>query len=159
MPAMHLGKKERDLHKFETKNGLVEDPVSAEQERKACNPWSLEEKKIFLDKYFLLGKDFRRIAAYLEHKTVADCVEFYYRNQKTEEFEKVHRRHQLKKRRDYQYSAPYLAMTTSFSSRHRDANTDGLEGLSLVAAAAAAMSVPREYSPRVGVGKRLTKPA
>lgn len=162
MPPMHLGKRERDLHKFETKNGLVEDPVSAEQERKAFNPWSMEEKKLFLDKYFLLGKDFRRIAAYLEHKTVADCVEFYYRNQKTEEFEKVHHRHQLKKRRDYQPSAPYLATTTSFSSRHREGNTASLEGLTLVAAAAAALSVPKEYpnfSPRVGIATAgVTKP-
>lgn len=146
MPPMILGQKERDFRRFETKNALVEDPVAAEQERKAVNPWSAEEKIIFLDKYSLLGKNLRKIASFLEHKTVADCIQFFYQNQKTEEFEKIHRRHQLKKRRECRASALYLATTTSVSSRHREANAAYVEGLSLVAAAAAAMSVPRDLS-------------
>ncbi|MCO5605867.1 hypothetical protein L7F22_060051 [Adiantum nelumboides] len=143
MPPMTVGQKERAIHRFDTKNGLVEDPVAAEQERKATNPWSHEEKRIFLEKYSLLGKNLRKIASYLEHKSVADCVQFFYQNQKTEEFEKIHRRHQLKKRREARSSALYLATTTSVNSSYCEANDAYVEGLSLVAAAAAAMSVPR----------------
>lgn len=157
MPSMHLDDKERDFHKFVTNNSLVADPVAAEQERMAVNPWSGEERKVFLDKYALYGKNFSKIATFLEHKTVADCVQFYYRNQKSEDFEKVHRRHQLKKRRDYsRSSASYLATTTSVNSRHREVNAAAhAEGLRLVAAAAAAMSASRDFSKAMwnGIGQ------
>ena len=142
MPSMVLGKHQRKHHNFETNNALVEDPVAAEQERKIMNPWSPEEKKIFLEKYLLLGKNLRRIATFLEYKTVADCVQFYYLNQKSEDFEKVHRKHLLKKRRDSRSSALYLATTIS-NNRQCEADAACLEGLSLVAAAAAAMSSTR----------------
>ena len=140
---MLLAKKVRSLPSFETKNALVEDPITAEKERKVMNPWSAEERKTFLEKYALLGKDFRKIASFLKYKSVADCIEFYYRNQKVEEFQKIHRRHQLKKRRDSRASGLYLATTTSASTRHREANRACMEGLTLVAAAAAAISAPK----------------
>ncbi|KAL3700829.1 hypothetical protein R1sor_018851 [Riccia sorocarpa] len=102
MPAMILDEKERDARRFVTTNGLVEDPVALEQERKSINPWTEEEKAMFMEKFALFHKNFSKIASYLPHKTTADCVEFYYRNQKSEEFEKIkRRRQQLKKRRDY----------------------------------------------------------
>ena len=141
MPSMILGKDQRKHHNFETNNALVEDPVAAERERKIMNPWSAEEKKIFLEKYLLLGKNLRKIATFLEHKTVADCVQFYYLNQKSEDFQKIRHRHLLKKRRDSRSSALYLSRTT-LSNRQCEMDTQCLEGLSLVAAAAAAMSSP-----------------
>ncbi|MCO5611244.1 hypothetical protein L7F22_065496 [Adiantum nelumboides] len=147
MPAMLLGR-EKELHNFKTKNGLVIDPISAEQERKFFNPWSKEEKRLFLEKYSLFGKDFRRIAFYLEHKSVADCIEFYYRNQKNQEFERVRHEHRLRKHCRFQVekysrgqSAVYLATNSSIDSSWKE-STLCLEGLSLVAAAAAAMSAP-----------------
>lgn len=142
MPSMILGKDLENFHSFETNNALVEDPIAAERERKLMNPWSAEEKSLFLEKYLLLGKNLRKIASFLEHKTVADCVQFYYLNQKSEDFERVHRKHVLKKRRDSRSNALYLATTIS-SSRQREADAACMEGLSLVAAAAAAMSSSR----------------
>ena len=141
MPPMNLGNDQKNLHCFETKNGLIDDPIAAEQERKILNPWSSDEKKIFLEKYLLLGKNLRKIATFLEHKTVADCVQFYYLNQKSEDFQKIRHRHLLKKRRDSRSSALYLSRTT-LSNRQCEMDTQCLEGLSLVAAAAAAMSSP-----------------
>jgi hypothetical protein len=38
------------------------------------------EKQIFLDKYRLHPRDFRKIAAGLHQKTVKDVIEFYYCN-------------------------------------------------------------------------------
>ncbi|MCO5579702.1 hypothetical protein L7F22_033560 [Adiantum nelumboides] len=147
MPAMLLGR-EKELHNFKTKNGLVIDPISAEQERKFFNPWSKEEKRLFLEKYSLFGKDFRRLASYLEHKSVADCIEFYYRNQKNQEFERVRHEHRLRKHCRFQVekysrgqSAVYLATNPSIDSSCEESILC-LEGLSLIAAAAAAMSAP-----------------
>ncbi|KAH7405305.1 hypothetical protein KP509_15G065000 [Ceratopteris richardii] len=143
MPSMIIGEAERELQRFESKNSMVEDPVAAEQERGLVNPWSAEERRTFLDKYSMFGKNLRKIASYLEHKTVADCVQFFYRNQKSEEFEKIHRRHQLKKRREARSSALYLTSAMTVNNNRQEVNTSYVEGLSLVAAAAAAVSVPR----------------
>ncbi len=142
MPAMILDDKERMFRRFINTNALVEDPVLLELERKNANPWLPEEKKIFIDKFAIYNKNFSKIAVHLEHKTTADCVEFYYRNHKSEDFEKIRRRHQLKKRRDYtQASASYLATTAPGSSRHRDSNVARVEALSKATAAAAAAAV------------------
>eukprot|EP00850_Spirogloea_muscicola_P016549 SM000135S26993 [mRNA] locus=s135:153893:158121:+ [translate_table: standard] len=137
MPAMLLGERERAARRFVSTNGLVEDPEMLEAERKLTNPWTPEERKVFLEKYAAFNKNFARIAAFLEHKTVADCVEFYYRNQKSEEFERIRRRQQLKKRRDFSRGASYLATTTtSTSARAREARVE--QHLAMVTAAAAA---------------------
>jgi hypothetical protein len=123
MPPMILGEKERLARRFESKNALVEDPVKVEVERKTINPWTAEEKKTFLEKFAVYNKNFSKISSHLEYKTTADCVEFYYRNQKSEDFEKIRRRQQLKKRRDYsRVGGSYLATGLPTSSRQREAN-------------------------------------
>ncbi|KAL2650814.1 hypothetical protein R1flu_018942 [Riccia fluitans] len=120
MPAMILDEKERSARRFVTTNGLVEDPVFLEQERKTINPWTQEEKALFIEKFALYNKNFSQIASYLPHKTTADCVEFYYRNQKSEEFEKIkRRRQQLKKRRDYSLPASRECVKAPRASSHK----------------------------------------
>ncbi|CAK9275150.1 unnamed protein product [Sphagnum jensenii] len=139
MPAMILDEKERMSRRFLNSNALVEDPISLEHERVGINPWSIEEKKCFFEKFAMYNKNFSKIASHLEHKTTADCVEFYYRNQKSEDFQKIQRRHQLKKRRDYSRSnSSYLATTTPASSRHREAHAARVEALTLAASSATA---------------------
>ncbi|BBM99462.1 protein MpRR-MYB1 [Marchantia polymorpha subsp. ruderalis] len=119
MPEMILDEKERCSRRFLSRNGLVEDPVSFEQERKSVNPWTDEEKTLFLEKFPLFNKNFSKIASYFQHKTTADCIEFYYRNQKSEDFEKIkRRRQQLKKRRDYSLSASQ-GVKSSRGSSHK----------------------------------------
>ncbi len=139
MPAMILDEKERMSRRFLNSNALVEDPISLEHERVGINPWTTEEKKCFFEKFAMYNKNFSKIASHLEHKTTADCVEFYYRNQKSEDFQKIQRRHQLKKRRDYSRSnSSYLATTTPASSRHREAHAARVEALTLAASSATA---------------------
>ncbi|WJX20386.1 hypothetical protein P8452_09948 [Trifolium repens] len=92
MPALILDEKEKMVTKFISSNGLVEDPLAIEKERDMINPWISEEKEIFLEKFAVFGKDFRKIASFLDHKTTADCVEFYYKNHKSECFEKLKRK-------------------------------------------------------------------
>ncbi|KAI5428952.1 hypothetical protein KIW84_033807 [Lathyrus oleraceus] len=57
---------------FLSSNGLVEDPLAIEKERAVINPWTSEERNIFLKKFAAFGKDFRKIATFLDHKTMAD---------------------------------------------------------------------------------------
>ncbi|XP_047333851.1 uncharacterized protein LOC124937602 [Impatiens glandulifera] len=86
MPPLILDKKERIATRFVSSNGLLEDPCGAEEERALINPWTLEERKIFVDKFAEFGKDFKKISSFLDHKTVAACVEFYYKNHKSDWF-------------------------------------------------------------------------
>uniref|UniRef100_A0A7N0V6B2 Nuclear receptor corepressor 1 n=1 Tax=Kalanchoe fedtschenkoi TaxID=63787 RepID=A0A7N0V6B2_KALFE len=92
MPPLILDEKEKQMSKFVSYNGLVEDPVALEKERALTNPWTSDEKETFLDKLALFGKDFRKIASYLDHKTIADCVEFYYKNHKSAIFERTRKK-------------------------------------------------------------------
>lgn len=59
---------------------LVEDPLFDFQSSRAVNPWSFEERLIFLDKFAMYPKNFRKIASFLEHKCTQDCSYFYYLN-------------------------------------------------------------------------------
>lgn len=59
---------------------FVEDPLVDFQSSRAVNPWSFEERLIFLDKFAVYPKDFRKIASFLEHKSTQDCSYFYYLN-------------------------------------------------------------------------------
>ena len=60
--------------RFECRNGLIEDPIAEEKERKRKSVWTDREKKIFFDKWIIYPKLFRRIKSFLKWKTVADCV-------------------------------------------------------------------------------------
>ncbi|KAJ7528486.1 hypothetical protein O6H91_15G005500 [Diphasiastrum complanatum] len=159
MPAMIIEEKERSSRRFVTINALVEDPVAVEQERSTINPWTLEEKQVFLEKFAMFHKNFAKIASFIPQKAVADCIEFYYRNQKSEDFEKVHhRQQQLKKRRDLTRCSPYLA-TTSRANRFCESNAARVDALSMVAALASADSFARDYtrSTRHGSSKSIVR--
>ncbi|GAB2286791.1 hypothetical protein Dimus_021186 [Dionaea muscipula] len=97
MPALILDEKEKVFSRFISYNGLVEDPCAVEKERGLINPWTAAEKEVFIDKLANIGKDFRKIASFLDHKTAADCVEFYYKNHKSESFERTKKKPELRK--------------------------------------------------------------
>lgn len=59
---------------------LIVDPVAEYVNSATVNPWSREETFVFLDKYVLYPKNFRRIASFIEHKSVGDVIRFYYEN-------------------------------------------------------------------------------
>lgn len=88
MPALILDKKEKLALRFISHNGLVEDPLAVEKERNMINPWTPAERDIFWEKLSLFGKDFKKISSFLDLKTTADCVEFYYKNHKSDSFKK-----------------------------------------------------------------------
>ena len=89
MPAMILDEKERVMSRFISSNGLIEDPCDVEKERTMINPWTSEEKEIFLNLLAMHGKDFKKIASSLTQKTTADCIDYYYKNHKSDCFGKI----------------------------------------------------------------------
>ena len=71
-------------------------------------------------KRLLSVQDFRTIASYLDHRSTADCVQFYYKTQKLDEFANVRRKQQLKKRRlqsDANRSVTYMGVASSQVAR------------------------------------------
>lgn len=85
---MILDKKEKMALRFISHNGLVEDPCAVEKERNMINPWTSAEREIFWEKLSLFGKDFKKISSFLDLKTTADCIQFYYKNHKSDSFKK-----------------------------------------------------------------------
>eukprot|EP00177_Eucheuma_denticulatum_P007852 GFKZ01014295.1.p1 GENE.GFKZ01014295.1~~GFKZ01014295.1.p1 ORF type:complete len:435 (-),score=74.04 GFKZ01014295.1:833-2137(-) len=59
---------------------LIENPLRDHYMARNINPWTRAERLLFLEKYSVMGKNFRKIAAFFEHKSVDDCVRFYYDN-------------------------------------------------------------------------------
>ncbi|KAG4201744.1 hypothetical protein ERO13_A05G297400v2 [Gossypium hirsutum] len=123
MPALVLDEKEKQVSRFISSNGLVEDPCAAEKERALINPSTSEEKEIFIDKLAAFGKDFRKIASFLDHKTTAVCVEFYYKNLKYECFER-------KKKLDLsKQGKSFMKLLTSRKKWSREFNAASLDVL------------------------------
>ncbi|XP_024959161.1 uncharacterized protein LOC112500097 isoform X1 [Cynara cardunculus var. scolymus] len=136
MPSFMLDKREYIASRFISDNGLLENPIDVEKERSIVNPWTIEEKEIFLDKYSLFGKNFRKIASFLEHKTIADCVEFYYKYHKSDFFQKT------KKNKKFANGKSYTAniyLVTSGKRLNRDTNATSLDMLGAASATVANM--------------------
>ncbi|KAF8369580.1 hypothetical protein HHK36_032406 [Tetracentron sinense] len=134
MPPLILDEKER-LSRFVTKNGLVEDPCAVENERVTINPWTPKEKEIFMEMLATFGKDFRKIASLLDHKTTADCIEFYYKNHKSESFEKIKEKLELKKQGRSFPTNTY--MVTTGKKWNREVNSTSLDMLGAASVIAA----------------------
>lgn len=133
MPALILDKKEKIVSRFISNNGLVEDPCAVEKERAMINPWTPEEKEIFMDKLAAFGKDFRKIAYFLDHKTTADCVEFYYKNHKSDSFEKKKKLDSAKQVKSLS-NATYLMLGKKWNREMNAASLDILGAASAMAA-------------------------
>ncbi|XP_048583082.1 uncharacterized protein LOC116603357 isoform X3 [Nematostella vectensis] len=84
---------------FINRNGLIRDPLAALNERKYRNIWTEKEKQIFKEKYIEHPKDFELIAAFLENKSVSECILFYYQSKKKENYKQLARKQTLKRRR------------------------------------------------------------
>ncbi|XP_004489931.1 uncharacterized protein [Cicer arietinum] len=133
MPALILDQKDKMNSMFLSSNGLVEDPLAIEKERAMINPWTSEEKEIFLEKYVAFGKDFRRIASFLDHKTTADCVEFYYKNHKSDFFVKIKKKNDDKLGKFCKTKADLMASGIKWDSEVNASSLDILSAASVMA--------------------------
>uniref|UniRef100_A0A803TMW9 Nuclear receptor corepressor 2 n=1 Tax=Anolis carolinensis TaxID=28377 RepID=A0A803TMW9_ANOCA len=83
---------EQQRIKFINMNGLMDDPMKVYKDRQVMNMWSEQEKDIFREKFMQHPKNFGLIASFLERKTVADCVLYYYLTKKNENYKNLVRR-------------------------------------------------------------------
>ena len=127
VPDMILDEHERRIAIFDSRNGLVEDPKAEHDAEKFIRPWTEDEIRVYHEKFTAYGKNFRRIAKHLPGRNTADCVVYYYRNQKTSDGFKPRRKAAAKKRKMYNdarrsgaaglYSAPPEAIVQTFKER------------------------------------------
>ncbi|XP_010515684.1 PREDICTED: uncharacterized protein LOC104715571 [Camelina sativa] len=148
MPAMILDEKERVMSRFISSNGLVEDPCDVEKERTMINPWTSEEKEIFLKMLALHGKDFKKIASYLKQKTTADCIDYYYKNHKSDCFGKI------KKQRAYGKEGKHTYMLAPRKKWKREMGAASLDLLGAVSVVAA--NAGKDAPTRPITSKRIT---
>lgn len=133
MPALILDEKEKTISKFVTSNGLVEDPLAIEKERSLINPWTPQEREIFMEKFAVFGKNFRKIASFLDHKTTADCVEFYYKNHKSDCFEKLKKQDVGKLGKSFSAKTDLVASGKKWNRELNAASLEILSAASLMA--------------------------
>nr|CCO06496.1 myb like transcription factor [Arabis alpina] len=148
MPAMILDEKERVMSRFISSNGLIEDPCDAEKERTMINPWTSDEKETFLNMLALHGKDFKKIASYLTQKTTADCIDYYYKNHKSDSFGKIKKQRAFGKEGKHTYM---LAPRKKWKREMGAASLDILGAVSIIAANAGKVASTRQIS-----SKRIT---
>lgn len=136
MPALILDKKEKMVTRFVSSNGLVEDPCAVEKERALINPWTREEKEAFIEKLAAFGKDFTKIASFFDHKTTADCVEFYYKHHKSACFQKAKKKPDISKQGKSSANTYMINPGTKWNREVNAASLDILGAASLMAAQA-----------------------
>jgi hypothetical protein len=100
-PPMLVGSAARLAVSINDKNGLVAESMIEHVELERINVWTAEEESVFFEYYMKHPKNFGRIASHLPNKSCADCVKFYYRTKKHNEYKKKERerREEIKKMR------------------------------------------------------------
>ncbi|XP_039627956.1 nuclear receptor corepressor 2 isoform X1 [Polypterus senegalus] len=93
---------EQQRIKFINMNGLMDDPMKVYKDRQVMNMWSEQEKETFREKFIQHPKNFGLIASFLERKTVADCVLYYYLTKKNENYKSIVRRNYRRRGRSQQ---------------------------------------------------------
>uniref|UniRef100_A0A4W6FKH8 Nuclear receptor corepressor 2 n=1 Tax=Lates calcarifer TaxID=8187 RepID=A0A4W6FKH8_LATCA len=93
---------EQQRIKFINMNGLMDDPMKVYKDRQVMNMWSEQEKDTFREKFIQHPKNFGLIASFLERKTVAECVLFYYLTKKNENYKNIVRRNIRRRGRSQQ---------------------------------------------------------
>ncbi|CAB1321843.1 unnamed protein product, partial [Coregonus sp. 'balchen'] len=113
---------EQQRIKFINMNGLMDDPMKVYKDRQLMNMWSEQEKDTFREKFIQHPKNFGLIASFLERKTVAESVLFYYLTKKNENYKNIVRRNY--RRRGRSQDGEDKEPTVAFKGR-RTANSQG----------------------------------
>ena len=158
IPNMILDPEERRCAIFDSRNGLVEDPVAERDRINLIRPWTKAEKAIFHERFASYGKNFRRIAEHLEGRDTGDCVMYYYKFQKTDDGFRGRRRAAMKKRRAFADAQRMRAIdpaTIEAQREERAAPTAEarLERAALAAAAKAAKAKARAEKAKIKAAK------
>ncbi|XP_064210111.1 nuclear receptor corepressor 2 isoform X6 [Anguilla rostrata] len=108
---------EQQRIKFINMNGLMDDPMKVYKDRQVMNMWSEQEKDTFREKFIQHPKNFGLIASFLERKTVAECVLFYYLTKKNENYKNIVRRNYRRRGRSQQQQQQQQQQQVSRSSQ------------------------------------------
>lgn len=98
-PIMYTEKEFKNHIRFDNRNGYLQDPMALYKEIRNVNIWTEGEKEIFREKYLMNPKKFGIIAQYLERKSIADCIHYYYLSKKHENYKQLLRKHVKKRTR------------------------------------------------------------
>lgn len=98
-PIMYDDDERRKKIKYNNNNGFLKDPMALHKQHKMINIWTDGEKAIFREKYLTHPKKFGFVAQFLERKSIADCVEYYYLSKKAEHYKQVLSKHNKKRTR------------------------------------------------------------
>ncbi|XP_044296406.1 nuclear receptor corepressor 2 isoform X2 [Varanus komodoensis] len=104
---------EQQRIKFINMNGLMDDPMKIYKDRQVMNMWSEQEKEAFREKFMQHPKNFGLIASFLERKTVADCVLYYYLTKKNENYKNLVRRNYRRRGKNQQQQQQQQQMPRS----------------------------------------------
>lgn len=63
---------------FPCMSSRIEDPLRWRSNHSFALPWTVSEKKAFIELFLMRGKDFEAIAKNLNYRTTHECVQFYY---------------------------------------------------------------------------------
>ncbi|XP_067395809.1 nuclear receptor corepressor 2 isoform X6 [Emydura macquarii macquarii] len=99
--------------KFINMNGLMDDPMKVYKDRQVMNMWSDQEKETFREKFMQHPKNFGVIASFLDRKTVADCVLYYYLTKKNENYKNLVRRNYRRRGKNQQQQQQQQQMPRS----------------------------------------------
>eukprot|EP00041_Stephanoeca_diplocostata_P031858 m.1002999 g.1002999 ORF g.1002999 m.1002999 type:complete len:882 (+) comp24039_c0_seq11:180-2825(+) len=82
LPTQTIGYARSLTARLDDRNGLVEDSERLQNELQHLNVWTEQEKKVFIERFLVYPKKFKKIADALPHKSTAECIKFYYMSKK-----------------------------------------------------------------------------
>ncbi|VEL09598.1 unnamed protein product, partial [Protopolystoma xenopodis] len=97
-PPVSLAPWQRKYH-FICESGLVIDPRAQHAEAQDMSKWSDDERNIFRERFMITPKNFTSIASYMERKSVADCIHYYYMSKKALGYKNMVKRHNARRKR------------------------------------------------------------
>ncbi|KAM4827650.1 nuclear receptor corepressor 2 [Thomomys bottae] len=106
--------------KFINMNGLMDDPMKVYKDRQVMNLWSEQEKETFREKFTQHPKNFGLIASFLERKTVAECVLYYYLTKKNENYKSLVRRSYRRRGKSQQQQQQQQQMTRTSQEEEKE---------------------------------------
>lgn len=122
IPPMLLDQRIREVYRYLDGNRTFEDSLHSIRLSNNENPWTEEEKKIFLKKYLDFPKEFGRIAAFLPNKTFQDCILFYYLNKKSLKLRSLTKQALALRNKRRRKMEPEIVMENEYTTGHIDKN-------------------------------------
>uniref|UniRef100_H2YNT3 SANT domain-containing protein n=1 Tax=Ciona savignyi TaxID=51511 RepID=H2YNT3_CIOSA len=139
--------------RFISTNGFIREPFKDFKESQQLDSWTEQEKKIFKEKFIQHPKNFHLIASFIEKKSVADCILYYYLTKKTNNYKALVRKQSMKAKkpksgRSHASTQDQVSGNKDGSDKTEDGKKEGEEGTE--------MKIDRPPSPRMTRARKQT---